>query len=176
MGRGLLKFRPSKSPLKGDFPSHNYFQRETLYNKVFGMQDKKWQVADTTEYGLLKQNSKQNRRNQTEAESVFWQFAKSSGLGEKCRRQYAIGQYIVDFFFRKSMLIVELDGGYHNPTHSQIQVGQVQWFNDPEQVEKDILRQEWLERMGYRVVRFSNEEVLFETEKVINIVKQHLNP
>lgn len=73
----------------------------------------KWQKADILEYGLLKQNAKDNRNNMTEAESAFWSLAKGSGLGEKCRRQYVIGDYIVDFFFRKSMLIVEIDGEYH---------------------------------------------------------------
>lgn len=77
------------------------------------MQDKDWQVADTIDYALLKENAKANRRNLTEAESVFWNIAKSSGLGQKCRRQYIIGQYIVDFFFRQSLVIVEIDGDYH---------------------------------------------------------------
>lgn len=54
------------------------------------MQDKDWQVADTIDYALLKGNAKANRRNLTEAESVFWNIAKSSGLGQKCRRQYII--------------------------------------------------------------------------------------
>lgn len=77
------------------------------------MQDKDWQVADTIDYALLKENAKANKRNLTEAESVFWNIAKSSGLGQKCRRQYIIGQYIVDFFFRQSLVIVEIDGDYH---------------------------------------------------------------
>ena len=77
--------RPSKSPLKRDFPS--------------------WQVADVIDYGLLKENAKANRNNLTEAESVFWNIAKSGGLGQKCRRQYIIGQYIVDFFFRQFLKI-----------------------------------------------------------------------
>lgn len=84
------------------------------------MQDKRWQVADTFDYELLKANAKANRNNQTDAESHFWNLAKGSGLGEKCRRQYIIGQYIVDFFFRKSMLIIELDGGYHRPSQSPL--------------------------------------------------------
>lgn len=136
--------RPSKSPL-----------RETFYP----MQNQNWQVADTIDYELLKNNAKTNRSNMTEAESAFWQIAKGSGLGEKCRRQYVIGQYIVDFFFRKSMLIIELDGGYH--------------FTD-EQQKEDAIRQDWLEHMGYRVIRFTNEEVLYETKKVIEIVKHNL--
>jgi very-short-patch-repair endonuclease len=128
--------RPSKSPLKSDFPS--------------------WQVADVIDYGLLKENAKANRNNLTEAESVFWNIAKSGGLGQKCRRQYIIGQYIVDFFFRQSMLIVEIDGGYH--------------FTE-EQQRKDTIRQDWLEHMGYKVLRFTNEEVLFDTDRVIENIK-----
>ena len=121
------------------------------------MQDKEWMVADTIEYELLKENAKANRNNMTEAESAFWQIAKSSGLGEKCRRQYIIGQYIVDFFFRKSMLIVELDGGYH--------------FTEEQQKEDATIRQDWLEHMGYTILRFKNEEVLFDTERIIEIIK-----
>ena len=118
-----------------------------------------WQVADTIEYELLKENAKVNRNNMTEAESAFWQLAKASGLGEKCRRQYIIGEYIVDFFFRKSMLIVELDGGYH--------------FTE-EQQKEDAIRQDWLEHMGYRVIRFTNEEVLFDTDNVVKKVKENI--
>ena len=128
----------SKSPLKRDFPS--------------------WQVADVIDYGLLKENAKTNRNNLTEAESVFWNIAKSGGLGQKCRRQYIIGQYIVDFFFRQSMLIVEIDGGYH--------------FTE-EQQRKDTIRQDWLEHMGYKVLRFTNEEVLFDTDRVIENIKSN---
>lgn len=123
------------------------------------MQDKDWMVADTTEYELLKENAKANSNNMTEAESAFWSLAKGSGLGEKCRRQYIIGEYIVDFFFRKSMLIVELDGGYH--------------FTE-EQQKEDAIRQDWLEHMGYKVLRFTNEEVLFNTENVISKIKFNL--
>ena len=96
----------------------------------------------------------------TEAESAFWQMAKSSGLGQKCRRQYVIGDYIVDFFFRQSLIIVELDGGYHSTK---------------EQQEEDRIRQNWLEQKGYTVLRFTNEQVLFDTDKTINEIKKHLN-
>ena len=123
------------------------------------MQDKDWMVADTMEYELLKENAKANRNNMTEAESSFWLLVKGSGLGEKCRRQYIIGEYIVHFFFRKSMLIVELDGGYH--------------FTE-EQQKEDAIRQSWLEHMGYNVLRFTNEEVLFDTDNVISKIKFNL--
>ena len=122
----------------------------------------RWHTADTLEYKLLKNNAKANRSNMTEAESVFWQIAKSSGLGQKCRRQYIIGEYIVDFFFRQSMTIVELDGDYH--------------FTE-EQQKEDKERQDWLEQKGYKVLRFTNEQVLYDTDNtidiIINTIKNH---
>ena len=97
----------------------------------------------------------------TEAEALFWSAAKASGLGQKCRRQYIIGQYIVDFFFRESLLIVELDGKYHFTRKQQ---------------EDDFIRQTWLEQQGYRVLRFKNEEILYDTENVINKVINNFKP
>ena len=64
----------------------------------------------------------------------------------------------MDFFFRKSLLIVEIDGGYHYTEQQQ---------------KEDVLRQCWLENMGHVVLRFSNEQVLSDTEFVINKVKQN---
>jgi len=119
----------------------------------------KWQTANTIEYDLLKENAKANRKNETEAESIFWQLAKGKGLGQKCRRQYIIGQYIVDFFFRESLLIVEIDGEYH--------------FTEQQQ-EEDTLRQGWLEERGYKVLRFSNTEIINDIESVIRKTKDNL--
>lgn len=119
----------------------------------------KWMTADDYEYDLLKANAKENRRNMTEAESAFWSMVKGSAMGQRCLRQYIIGDYIVDFYFRKSKLIVEIDGGYHNT---------------PEQQHNDAIRQNWLEHMGYKVVRFTNEEVLFDTEYILNELKNLL--
>ena len=123
------------------------------------MQKQNWQVTDPLDYELLKVNAKENRRNMTDAESIFWQMAKGSGLGEKCRRQYVIGDYIVDFFFRKSMLIIEIDGGYHTTK---------------EQQQKDVERQDWLEHNDYRVLRFTNVQVLCDIDNVISRIKQYL--
>ena len=119
----------------------------------------KWKTADILNYNLLKSNARANRSNMTEAESAFWQIAKGSGLGQKCRRQYTIGDYIVDFFFRQSMLIVEIDGGYHSTEKQQ---------------EEDNARQNWLERQGYKVLRLTNEQVLIDTENTINEIKKNL--
>ena len=119
-----------------------------------------WKTADPLEYGLLKENARSNRRNMTEAESVFWSLVKSNLLGQRCLRQHIIGDFIVDFLFRKSKVIVELDGGYH--------------FTE-EQQRDDAQRTEWLESQGYKVIRFKNEQVLFNTNKVIEELKVSLN-
>lgn len=156
------------------------------------------------EYELLKENAKSNRKNMTEAESAFWTMVRGSTLGQRCVRQHVIGDYIVDFLFRKSKVVVEIDGGYHRPQTplSPLFRGGLEqkeekhltgdilqdfanlptkqgdrgglWINDPEQVERDKERQDWLEHMGYKVVRFTNEEVLFDIENVINKIKLNL--
>lgn len=118
----------------------------------------RWQTANTYDYTLLKENAKANRKNMTEAESAFWSVARAKGLGQKCRRQYVIGNYIVDFFFRESKLIVEIDGGYHFTAQQQ---------------KTDAIRQDELEQMGYKVLRFKNEDVLFDIAKVIETIKRN---
>lgn len=118
-----------------------------------------WMTADPTEYGLLKDNAKANRKNMTEAESVFWSLIKGSALGQRCLRQHIIGDYIVDFLFRKSKVIVELDGGYH--------------FTE-EQQKEDAIRSEWLKAQGYKVIRFTNERVLCDIGNVISELKEFL--
>lgn len=119
-----------------------------------------WMTADSTEYELLKENARNNRKNMTEAESVFWSLVKGSALGQRCLRQHIIGDYIVDFLFRKSKVIVEIDGGYH--------------FTE-EQQREDALRTEWLETQGYKVIRFANEKVLCDTDNMIKEIKVALN-
>ena len=116
-------------------------------------------TADPLEYELLKENAKKNRQNATEAESVFWSMVKASALGQRWIRQHIIGDYIVDFLFRRSRLIVEIDGGYH--------------FTDEQQL-YDTIRQEWLENQGFKVIRFTNQEVLFNPDYVITKIKQTL--
>ena len=157
-----------------------------------------YKTADRLNYGILKDNARKNRRNPTEAEYVFWQCVRCNALGDKCIRQHALGEYIVDFLFRKSMLIVEIDGGYHRPNLSQsyqegdtllsaktltgdlivdfAKKADTAWCNDPEQIQRDKVRQEWLEHQGYKVLRFSNEQVLFDTENVINEIKKEITP
>ena len=57
------------------------------------------------------------------------------------------------------MLIVEIDGRYH--------------FTE-EQQKEDVTRQNWLEQKGYKVMRFTNEQVLYDIDNTINELKKHL--
>ena len=90
----------------------------------------------------------------------FWSLVKGSAFGQRCLRQHIIGDYIVDYLFRKSKVIVEIDGGYH--------------FTE-EQQKEDALRTEWLEGQGYKVIRFTNERILCDTDNVIKEVKKTLS-
>lgn len=86
------------------------------------------------------------RRRQTDAEHMLWSHIKGSQLGGlKFRRQVPRGPYIADFVCEDALLIVELDGGQHG---------------EPQGLAEDAIRTEYLERLGYRVLRYWNPDVL----------------
>ncbi len=118
-----------------------------------------YQTASCENYELLKQNAKEHRKNPTEAESVLWELLRGGAIGEKFRRQHVIGNYIADFVNVRHQLVIEVDGGYH--------------FT-PEQQELDRVRTEELNRMGYRELRFTNEQILTSPEKVLLTIKEAL--
>jgi very-short-patch-repair endonuclease len=94
------------------------------------------------------------RVNFTDAEARLWRHLRDRRLaGAKFRRQFPIGPYVADFVCVEAMLIVEADGGQH-----------------AEQVECDAARTAFLERSGYRVLRFWNDEVLRETDGVLTVI------
>lgn len=118
-----------------------------------------WTTADPTEYELLKESAQANRKNMTEAEGIFWSLVRRNMMGQRCLRQHVIGDYIVDFLFCKSKIIVEIDGGYH--------------FTEKQQ-QDDAQRTKWLESQGYKVIRFTNEQVLCDIDNTIKILKESL--
>ena len=83
------------------------------------------------------------RKNQTKEENLLWyQFLKHYPC--RFRRQYIIGNYIVDFYCHQAKLVVELDGSQHFSKENQ---------------EKDWLRTAYLESLGLKVLRFSNLDI-----------------
>ena len=118
-----------------------------------------YQTADTVQYQLLKDFSRQNRNHPTEAEALLWEYLRANGLGVRFKRQHIIGDYIADFVCLSHKLIVELDGGYHQLTAQQI---------------SDAQRTQWLETMGYRVIRFTNQELYNNINKVLETIEGNL--
>jgi very-short-patch-repair endonuclease len=114
-----------------------------------------YKTASPDRYGLLKEYARENRKNATLAESVLWNSLRKGISGEKFLRQHVIGDYIVDFVCQETGLIIEVDGGYHS---------------EPCQKEDDETRTRYLESKGFKVIRFTNEEILFNIESVINRV------
>jgi len=98
---------------------------------------------------IMKQRARKLRKEATDAERVLWSRLR--------RRQQPMGQYIVDFVCFEKRLVVEVDGSQHN-----------------EQQRYDAFRTDWLESQGYRVLRYWNNEVLSETESVIDAICQEL--
>ncbi|MBQ7742377.1 MAG: endonuclease domain-containing protein [Bacteroidaceae bacterium] len=119
-----------------------------------------YKTASPNRYELLKPYARENRRNATLAEMVLWEQLRGNALGVKFLRQHVIGDYIVDFVSKQDGLIVEVDGGYHAELKQQ---------------EADVMREEKLERMGFQILRFTNEEVLFDTEHVLEQIEESLN-
>lgn len=103
-------------------------------------------------YPKLKEYAKQNRNNMTLAERVLWEHIRNDQIGHRFLRQYIVGDYIVDFVCRDDGLIIEVDGAYHA---------------EPRQQLDDEVRERWLCDKGYQVLRFTNEEVLYDTDNVI---------
>ena len=109
-------------------------------------------------------NAKDLRTTQTDCENILWQKVRAKRLeGIKFRRQVPIGNYIVDFLAFSKKLIIELDGSQH--------------FEDSN-IQKDIIRSEYLEDFGIHVVRIPNNEVTGNfngvCEYIDKMVKQRL--
>ena len=120
-----------------------------------------FKTADPGFYGMLKMYARENRKNMTDAEASLWDAIKDRALGVKFLRQHIIGQYIVDFVSLEKALVIEVDGGYHS---------------EPHQIADDQERQRWLEQHGFRVIRFTNEEVVFNIKSTINLIRSYLRP
>lgn len=92
----------------------------------------------------------QLRKESTPAERKLWSRIRNDQLGVAFRRQHAIGPYVSDFCCPKAKLIIELDGSQHL-----------------EQVEYDEGRTKYLELLGYKVIRFWNNEVTTNIDSVL---------
>lgn len=103
--------------------------------------------------------AKELHRNMSPAEAKLWSHLRAHRMGDvHFRNQHAIGNYIVDFCAPRRKLIIELDGSQHL-----------------EQQEYDEERTKYLEARGYRVLRFWNNDVMNNTEAVLQVIWSTLN-
>lgn len=101
------------------------------------------------------QHAKQLRLHQTDAEARLWYHLRAHRfLGLKFKRQKPIGPYIVDFICLERVLVIEVDGGQHNQDQAY-----------------DQERSQYLATQGLRVLRFWNDEVLRDTEAVLEQIR-----
>ena len=101
------------------------------------------------------------RRSSTRAEARLWEQLRSKRLGGvKFVRQHPIGPYFADFACRTRMIVIEVDGATHS--------------TDAERA-YDRRRTAFLEQLGYRVLRFGNEEVLNGMDGVLSLISGALS-
>ena len=106
----------------------------------------------------MKERARSLRKRQTDAERLLWSRLRSRQLARfKFRRQQTMGVYIIDFISLEAMLIIELDGGQHAT-----------------QLEYDAKRSGYLNRLGFKVLRFWNNDVLQDIDAVLEFIRLEL--
>jgi len=116
-----------------------------------------YHTTDSQMWNLLQDKAVSMRDNPTPAESALWQSLKGNKLDEHFRRQHIIDRFIADFVCISKKLVVEVDGDIHDY-----------------QKEEDAARTERLNELGYKVIRFKNEQVLVDIESVVEEIKLQL--
>jgi len=104
------------------------------------------------------QNACELRENMTDAEKHLWLRLNKNQLGVRFKAQHPIDIFIVDFYCHKYKLVVEVDGDIHS-------------F----QKDYDEGRTAELERFDLKIIRFTNQEILNNIEKVVDEIKKHLS-
>ena len=98
------------------------------------------------------------RKRSTDAERLLWSKLRDRRMmGNKFRRQFPVGRYIVDFVCWEHSLIIELDGGHHQ-----------------DQQDYDRARTEWLQSRGFMVLRYWDNDVLTELDSVLESISDVL--
>ena len=102
--------------------------------------------------------AKRLRRHHTETEMKLWSCLRARRfMGLKFRRQFPLEPYIVDFICLENKLIIEIDGGQHN-----------------ERVKYDMKRTEYLNKLGYKVLRFWNSDIFNQFDIVLEEIRKHV--
>ncbi|HVA97667.1 MAG TPA: DUF559 domain-containing protein, partial [Bacteroidia bacterium] len=117
-----------------------------------------YHTTDPKMWNLLQDKALAMRDKPTEAENALWKSLKGNKLDEHFRRQQIIDKFIVDFVCLSKKLVIEVDGDIHDY-----------------QKEEDAARTEKLNELGFKVIRFKNEQVLGAIESVLTEIKSQLD-
>ena len=100
------------------------------------------------------------RKKQASAEGLLWQLLRNRQLLEfKFRRQHQFGDYVADFYCHEVQLVIECDGSVHESNE--------QWHHDRN-------RDAYMIAQGVRVLRFTNDRILNDTENVLEEIAKYL--
>ena len=120
--------------------------------RCWGRQPSTRRVKTYTARGLNR--ARQLRKSWTDAELRLWQSLRNRNVEQhKFRRQHPIGPYVVDLICLEQRLIIEVDGGQH-----------------ADRIEQDMKRTAYLEAQGFRVLRFWDNDVLLQTDAVMQVI------
>ena len=150
-----IKFHLSPALSKGEGAEQKSLLSQSQINKT-----PDFYTTNKLDWSLLHDHAKAMRSVPTEAESILWNLLRANKTGYKFRRQHPVEKFIPDFVCLEKKLIIEVDGDYHLTE---------------EQVVLDKIRTQILEEQGYRVVRFSNNDVKSFPHFVIEKITTELN-
>lgn len=102
---------------------------------------------------IILSRAREMRQPQTPAEATLWQNLRNRNLKYKFRRQHPIDRFIIDFYCAEAKLLIEIDGDSHL---------------QKEQIEYDEARTEYLEELGYKLIRFTNDDVRYNIHAVVD--------
>ena len=105
---------------------------------------------------ILKDLAKQLRQQGILSEVLLWKKIKKKSLGVEFHRQVPVDNYIIDFYCHEIMLAIEVDGNSHINTEIQI---------------NDIKRQEILENLGVKFIRFNDLDIKKNMNDVIRCLQ-----
>jgi uroporphyrinogen-III synthase len=100
------------------------------------------------------------RKNLTFGEKVLWELLRNKNFeGLRFRRQHPKDNYIVDFYCKEKSLIIEIDGPLHEEEERKL---------------KDTIREIYLQKKGYRILRFRDKELLGNTDDILQRIKKFI--
>ena len=143
-----------------DLTSSNPLQ-ESESNEMNSSGNKKlpgFVTADLQIYKFIKNAREDLKKNPTEAEKLIWEYLKNKKTGHKIRRQHVIDTFITDFVCLTKKVVIEIDGKIHL-----------------QQQEYDAIRTNTLNERGYKVIRFTNNEVFANPQNVALKIKEILD-